>query len=163
MREEEEEEEERDYRREKRGRATKSTTSLLFTNLFRIFISCNFFIILLIPFIIYISFELMQQYIPLYFHYRRFFSTFHVSFFYIKNLEQFPLHLSKFKNWNPPLSPKKTLLPLFSKISPFPRVEPRGGLFTLRINLIKLHRIATRSKDARHLLFLLSGKIDAHP
>lgn len=34
---------------EKNGDVPRNTTSFLFTNLFRIFISCNFFIILLIP------------------------------------------------------------------------------------------------------------------
>lgn len=53
---------------------------------------------------------------------------------------------------------KKKQLCLLSKISSFPRVESRVVHSTLRINLIKLHRIATRSKDPRLLLFLLSAE-----
>lgn len=167
---------------EKNGDVPRNTTSFLFTNLFRIFISCNFFIILLIPsFTFHLNWcnkkHNITQYNIIYSshrYYPRFFKnfpTFHIlkthppityilsSLSILSILEQLPFHMFQ----NPKKKKRKketTLLPLFSKISSFSR---QGWSIHVTINLIKLHRIATRSKDARLLLFLLSAKIDAHP
>lgn len=132
---------------EKNGDVPRNTTSFLFTNLFRIFISCNFFIILLIPsFTFHLNWcnkkHNITQYNTIFRYYPRFFKnfpTFHIlkthppityilsSLSILSILEQLPFHMFQ----NPKKKKRKKQL-CFRYFQKSPRSHAKGGLFTLQ-------------------------------